>query len=194
MALSYSQIPVEIREISLREKPAAMLMISPKGTVPVFHQGDLVIDQSLDIMKWAIAKNDPNVWYPTDLQTEIDYLISINDGPFKKLLDSYKYPERNLNSGQESRTDILESAIELFIRPLNQRLMTHMHLLSDQITLADIAIFPFIRQFSMVDPIWFESSGFHELNKWLCNHLESPLFIGVMQKYSTWKAIPQEKK
>lgn len=194
MALSYAQVPVEIREISLREKPLSLLKISPKGTAPVFHQDDLVIEQSLDIMKWALAQYDPDVWYPTDLDAEINYLIAINDGPFKKLLDSYKYPERTPSADQECRADVLALAIELFIQPLNQRLVKHKQLLSNQISLADIAIFPFIRQFSMVDLAWFSSSEFHELKKWLHHHIESPLFKGIMQKYQTWNDVPLEKK
>ena len=194
MALSYSQIPVEIREISLRVKPTSLLSISPKGTVPVFHQGNLVIEQSLEIMKWAIAQHDPDAWYPTDLKSEIAYLIDTNDGPFKKLLDSYKYPERALIEGYQTPSEVLETAVELFVEPLNQCLSRNKFLVSNQISLADIAIFPFIRQFSMVDQVWFANSGFHELNKWLWHHLESPLFNGVMQKYPTWNDIPQEKK
>lgn len=194
MALSYSQIPVEIREISLREKPTSLLSISPKGTVPVFHQGILVIEQSLEIMKWAITQHDPDEWYLTDLKSEITYLIDMNDGPFKKLLDGYKYPERTLSESHQTRSEALEAAIELFVEPLNQRLSKNKFLVSNHISLADIAIFPFIRQFSMVDQIWFANSGFHELNKWLWHHLESPLFIGVMQKYPTWNDVPQEKK
>jgi glutathione S-transferase len=194
MALSYSQIPVEIREISLREKPTSLLNISPKATVPVFHQGNLIIEQSLDIMKWALAQHDPDVWYPTDLEPEITYLINMNDGPFKKILDSYKYPERIFSESYLPGPEALKSAVELFIDPLNQRLSRNKCLVSNQISLADIAIFPFIRQFSMVDPVWFANSGFHELKKWLLYHLESPLFTGVMQKYPTWIDIPQEKK
>lgn len=193
MALSYSQIPVEIREISLREKPTSLLKISPKGTVPVFQQGNLVIEQSLEIMKWAIAQSDPDVWYPTDLEPEIAYLINMNDGPFKKLLDGYKYPGRTLSEGYLTRSEALVSAVELFIDPLNQCLSRNKFLVSNQISLADIAIFPFIRQFSMVDQVWFANSGFHELNKWLWHHLESPLFNSVMQKYPIWNDIPQEK-
>ena len=194
MALSYSQIPVEIREIALKEKPASMLSISPKGTVPVFHYGELVIEQSLEIMKWAIAQYDPDVWCPTDLKPEIAYLIDMNDGPFKKLLDSYKYPERALSEGYQTRSEVLETAVELFVEPLNQRLARHQFLASNQLSLADIAIFPFIRQFSMVDQAWFANSGFDKLNKWLQHHLESPLFSGVMQKYPTWNDIQLEKK
>lgn len=190
MALSYSQIPVEIREISLREKPTSLLSISPKGTVPVFHQGNLIIEQSLEIMKWAITQHDPDEWYFADLKSEIAYLIDMNDGPFKKLLDSYKYPERALSESHQTRSEVLEAAIELFVEPLNQRLSKNKFLVSNHISLADIAIFPFIRQFSMVDQVWFANSGFHELNKWLWHHLESPLFIGVMQKYPTWNDVP----
>lgn len=194
MALSYSQIPVEIREISLREKPTSLLNISPKATVPVFQQGNLVIEQSLDIMRWALAQHDPDVWCQTDLEPEIAYLINMNDGPFKKLLDNYKYPERTSRKGFPAGPEALVSAVELFIDPLNQRLSRNKFLVSNQISLADIAIFPFIRQFSMVDQVWFANSEFHELKKWLLYHLESPLFTGVMQKYPTWNDIPQEKK
>jgi glutathione S-transferase len=190
MALSYSQIPVEIREISLREKPTSLLSISPKGTVPVFHQGNLVIEQSLEIMKWAITQHDPDEWYPTDLKSEIAYLIDMNDGPFKNLLDSYKYPERASSESHQTRSEVLEIAVELFVEPLNRRLSKNKFLVSNHISLADIAIFPFIRQFSMVDQVWFANSGFHELKKWLWHHLESPLFTGVMKKYPTWNDVP----
>lgn len=194
MALRYSQISVEIREISLRLKPPSLLTISPKGTVPVLLYDDLVIEQSLEIMKWAIAINDPDAWYSKESESEIDNLININDGPFKKLLDSFKYQERSLDRNDLKKTEAVTEAVELLIQPLNLRLANSKFLLGDRITLADVAIFPFIRQFSMVDETWFINSEFHDLNKWLKYHLESPMFKDVMQKYPTWSDLPQEKK
>lgn len=194
MALRYSQISVEIREISLRLKPPSLLTISPKGTVPVLLYDDLVIEQSLEIMKWAIAINDPDAWYSKESESEIDNLININDGPFKKLLDSFKYQERSLDRNDLKKTEAVTAAVELLIQPLNLRLANSKFLLGDRITLADVAIFPFIRQFSMVDETWFINSEFHDLNKWLKYHLESPMFKDVMQKYPTWSDLPQEKK
>ena len=192
MALAYAQIPVEIREISLREKPASMLAISPKGTVPVLKADDLVIEQSLEIMFWALQKSDPDQWLKSSVLDEALQLIELNDGSFKALLDQYKYPERIKVSPSLTREAILEKAIQTFIAPLDERLGSQPFLLGDQLTIADIAIFPFIRQFAMVDKDWFDSAPFPHLKKWLDFHLESPLFLGVMQKYPTWQDLPLE--
>ncbi len=192
MALAYAQIPVEIREISLREKPASMLAISPKGTVPVLKADDLVIEQSLEIMFWALQKSDPDQWLKSSVLDEALPLIELNDGSFKALLDQYKYPERIKVSPSLTREAILEKAIQTFIAPLDERLGSQPFLLGDQLTIADIAIFPFIRQFAMVDKDWFDSAPFPHLKKWLDFHLESPLFLGVMQKYPTWQDLPLE--
>ncbi len=192
MALAYAQIPVEIREISLREKPASMLAISPKGTVPVLKADDLVIEQSLEIMFWALQKSDPDQWLKPSVLDEALQLIELNDGSFKALLDQYKYPERIKVSPSLTREAILEKAIQTFIAPLDERLGSQPFLLGDQLTIADIAIFPFIRQFAMVDKNWFDSAPFPHLKKWLDFHLESPLFLGVMQKYPTWQDLPLE--
>lgn len=192
MALAYAQIPVEIREISLREKPASMLAISPKGTVPVLKADDLVIEQSLEIMFWALQKSDPDQWLKSSVLDEALQLIELNDGSFKALLDQYKYPERIKVSPSLTREAILEKAIQTFIAPLDERLGSQPFLLGNQLTIADIAIFPFIRQFAMVDKDWFDSAPFPHLKKWLEFHLESPLFLGVMQKYPTWQDRPLE--
>lgn len=192
MALAYAQLPVEIREISLREKPASMLAISPKGTVPVLKADDLVIEQSLEIMFWALQKSDPDQWLKSSVLDEALQLIELNDGSFKALLDQYKYPERIKVSPSLTREAILEKAIQTFIAPLDERLGSQPFLLGDQLTIADIAIFPFIRQFAMVDKDWFDSAPFPHLKKWLDFHLESPLFLGVMQKYPTWQDLPLE--
>jgi len=194
MALAYANISAEIREISLREKPASMLTISPKGTVPVLQLGDLVIEQSIDIMKWALQQNDPNNWYGFHMQEAVDFLIAQNDDQFKQLLDRYKYPERVFQCMQLTATEALELAVETFIQPFDKKLETQQFLLGDKVTLADIAIFPFVRQFSMVDSAWFEAANFPSLKRWLNHHIESPLFLGVMQKYPTWHDISTEKK
>ena len=188
MALSNSGIEVQIREISLREKPQSMLDASPKGTVPVLvlPTGE-VIDQSLDIMKWALSKNDKNCWVPEGNQAKVEALIQINDGDFKKRLDQYKYPERY----QAIVEDVLQEAIRVQIEPMNTLLDQNEFLLGYEMTLADVAIFPFIRQFSMVDPAWFENSGFNSLKRWLKCFLESELFTSVMAKYPVWKDEPK---
>jgi len=192
MALAYAQIPVEIREISLREKPASMLAISPKGTVPVLQCGELVIEQSLEIMIWALQKSDPDQWLKSSFLDEAWQLIELNDGSFKALLDQYKYPERIKLSPSLTREAILEKAIQTFIAPLEERLGSQPFLFGEQISIADIAIFPFIRQFAMVDKEWFDLAPFFNLKKWLDFHLGSPLFLGVMQKYPTWQDLPLE--
>ena len=181
MALSYAGIPVEIREISLRNKPLAMLEISPKGTVPVLQVGELVIEQSLEIMKWALSQSDKNGWLNNLAASEA--LIATNDGPFKKLLDQYKYPDRYPH---QTITGTLNQALEICLLPFEQRLQKSRYLLGDQMSLADVAIFPFIRQFSMVDAAWFEKSSLDHLKKWLNERIESDLFLGVMQKHPTW--------
>lgn len=183
MALAYSGIAVEIREISLREKPASLLAISPKGTVPVLQDHGMVIEQSYDIMKWALKQSDTDQWFSAETESVIDEWVEINDGPFKKLLDQYKYPDRYPDISVE---ETLSQATTLFLGPINEQLKKSAYLLGPKISLADIAIFPFVRQFSMVDSEWFDQSGLNFLKQWLNEHLESPLFLSVMQKYPTW--------
>jgi glutathione S-transferase len=181
MALSYAGVAVEIREISLRDKPLDMLSISPKGTVPVLQTGPLVIEQSLEIMQWALSQSDKDGWL-NNLEASAD-LITINDGPFKRLLDQYKYPNK---FPEVAIKDTLDKAMDICLLPLEQRLQKSRYLLGDQMRLADVAIFPFIRQFSMVDPVWFEKSHLNHLKKWLNEQIESDLFLSVMHKYPTW--------
>jgi glutathione S-transferase len=189
MALAYAGISVEIREISLKEKPASMLAISPKGTVPVLQRDDLVIEQSYDIMKWALKQFDPDQWLPSEMEGLIDEWVAKNDGPFKKLLDQYKYPDRHPAIKLE---ETLNQATKLFLDPINEQLRVSDYLLGSKISLADIAIFPFVRQFVMVDSGWIDRSGLSFLKQWLNARLESPLFLGVMQKYPTWHDSPPE--
>jgi glutathione S-transferase len=188
MALSYAGISVEIREISLRDKPLAMLKISPKGTVPVLQVGELVIDQSLEIMRWALSQSDKDAWL-ANLETSLN-LIAVNDGPFKQLLDQYKYPDR---FPHVEIKDTLDQALDVCLWPLEKRLKDAHYFLGPQKSLADVAIFPFIRQFSMVDPIWFEKSPLEHLKKWLNEQIESDLFLSVMHKYPTWHDQSLEK-
>ena len=189
MALAYAGIAVEIREISLREKPASLLAISPKGTVPVFQSDGLVIEQSYDIMKWALKQSDPDQWLSAETESVIDEWVEKNDGPFKKLLDQYKYPNRYPDISLE---ETLTQATTSFLDPINEQLKKNAYLLGPKMSLADIAIFPFVRQFAMVDPDWIDQSGLDSLKQWLNQHLESPLFLSVMQKYPTWHDPTQE--
>ena len=189
MALAYSGIAVEIREISLREKPASMFAISPKGTVPVLQNDGLVIEQSYDIMKWALKQSDPDCWLTAETEAVIDAWVAKNDGPFKKLLDQYKYPDRHPDISLE---ETLSQATASFLGPINEQLTKGTYLLGSKVSLADIAIFPFVRQFAMVNPDWIDQSGLDSLKQWLNQHLESPLFLSVMQKYPTWHDPTQE--
>lgn len=182
MALRYAGIAVEIREISLREKPRAMLEVSPKGTVPVLVLPDgSVIDESLDIMNWALSRQDPDGWR---LEGEAaERLIRENDTCFKQALDRYKYPDRYPGRSAEVHRGLGEQ----FLLRLELLLESHAYLLADRLTLADAAIFPFIRQFSMVDMGWFASAPYPRLRQWLEGLLASDLFGGVMQKYPVWQ-------
>ncbi len=184
MALAYAGIAVEIREISLREKPASMLAISPKGTVPVLYSDGLVLEQSYDIMKWALKQADPDQWLSAEEESIIDEWVEKNDGPFKKLLDQYKYPDRYPDISLE---ETLSQATISFLGPINEQLKKSAYLLGPKMSLADMAIFPFVRQFSMVNSEWIDQSGLNFLKQWLNEHIESPLFLSVMQKYPTWQ-------
>ena len=193
MALAYAGIQYEHREVILRDKPTALLMISPKGTVPVFVLPDnTVIDESLDIMLWAIAhcKQQPNWLTLTDEQLAITYqLIRQNDKPFKALLDRYKYPNRF--SDPRVAEVARKEAESGFLVALEKRLKKTNYLITDVITLADIALFPFIRQFAHTDKHWFDSSDYAQLQKWLSGLLQSDLFSQVMTRYEPWR--PEQK-
>ena len=182
MALQYAGIQVEHREIELRNKPQSMLHASPKGTVPVLCVDGQVIDQSLDIMRWALGKSDPDKWGDVDENIALSW-VDTNDGPFKKLLDQYKYPNRYPEFNPE---ETLSAAEALMLRPMEEALQVSQYLLRNQMTWVDVAIFPFIRQFSMVDPQRFEQLPYIFLKQWLNQFLESGLFNAVMQKHPVW--------
>ncbi len=183
MALLQARISVELREVELKNKPAALLEASPKGTVPVLvlPSGN-VIDESLDIMRWALEQNDPDLWLlgnPDDARS----LITFNDTAFKKALDRYKYPARfDLENGLEGRR-----ACDAFFRDLDARLQGQRYLSGADITLVDIALFPFVRQAALVDPAWFDGLPYARLQQWLGEHLNSRLFHAVMGKFAPWQ-------
>lgn len=187
MALRYAGVDVEIREISLREKPQSMLLASPKGTVPVLIQPDgQVIEQSLEIMGWALNQSDVDDWMlrsSSELKSHAAALIAENDGAFKQALDRYKYADRY----PEFPMEHYRAQGELFLKRLEELLSSHQYLLRDQFAQVDIAIFPFIRQFSMVDEHWFDATQYSKLKVWLSNLKDSQIFNDIMQKHPVWQ-------
>ena len=180
-ALRYAGCAVQIHEVSLKAKPPEMLERSPKGTVPVLVLEDQVIDQSLDIMHWALAQNDPDGWLLIDNgdgRRDIQALIEENDQVFKQHLDRYKYFVRHPEYPQEHYRQLGE----MFLQKLEARLLNRDFLVADQVTLADIALAPFIRQFSAVDPEWFASCPYPMVRGWLQRFVDSELFKAVMVK------------
>ena len=179
MALAYCGIEVELREVKLNNLPSAMLALSPKGTVPVLDLGDgQVLEESMDIIDWALAQNDPEDW----LRSE-NALIVENDESFKPKLDRYKYADRY---PEKSQQEYREMAIP-YLQKLNSQLRNSAYLIDDGISKVDIAIMPFIRQFAGVDPLWFAGCEFEALRDWLQNFLQSALFQKVMPKFPIWK-------
>ena len=173
MALSYSGITTELREIELKNKPSEMLAASAKGTVPVLVQTDGgIIDESRDIMFWALAQNDPDNW------------IDQNDGEFKGYLDRYKYADRYPEHSEVH----YRTQGEQFLHSLDERLQSNRYLLGDQLSVADVAVMPFIRQFAHVDIAWFRQTDYKALQVWLDEFLASVLFNRVMKKYKPWMA------
>jgi glutathione S-transferase len=182
MALQYSGIELEHREIELRNKPQSMLIASPKGTVPVLLVDQLVIDQSLDIMRWAIQQFDPDGWGNVDDEIAQAW-IEKNDGRFKAMLDQYKYPNRHPELDPSA---VLDEALQLMLLPIEKTLQHSQYLLGNKMTWVDVAIFPFIRQFSMVKQSQFDQLPIPATKKWLTKYLESDLFNSVMQKHPVW--------
>ena len=186
LAIAASGISVEYREIVLRNKPQAMLAISSKGTVPVLQRVDgAVIDESLDIMLWALAINDPQLWLQreTSLPAVAKTLIDMNDGAFKFWLDRYKYADRY----PQHPADYYRAQAEEFLRHLENLLSAHAYLLGAHVGIADMAIVPFIRQFAAVDKAWFAASHYVHLQKWLDALLASDLFSAAMIKRDCWE-------
>jgi UPF0176 protein len=180
LAIAAASIPVRQQEVALRHKPPEMLALSPKGTVPVLHTADgQVIDQSLDIMRWALQQHDPRGWLDQADAPESLALIALNDGPFKQALDRYKYPERHPD---QPAAHWREQGVATLLAELERRLQAHPQLLGDRVRLVDMALLPFVRQFAKVDEAWFDQAPLPALRQWLHQHLSDPLFESVMQK------------
>lgn len=184
LAIAYSSITVELREVVLRNKPQQLLDISAKGTVPVLLLNNKkVIEESLDIMTWALSHQDTDNWLNNGSTKDIDQLIQWNDGEFKFFLDRYKYADRY---PEHDERHYREKA-GVFLIDLEKRLSQQAFLCGEHISLADMAIFPFIRQFANVNFNWFQASDYQKLNQWLRHHVESCLFISIMDKYPAWQ-------
>lgn len=179
MALAISGTVCHIREVKLARKPAELVATSPKATVPVLVRTDGgAIDESLDIMCWALARNDPENW----LEREDRPLIEANDGPFKHHLDRYKYPDRHASDPAEHRVAGLD-----LLRPLEERLRSRSHLCGAERGITDAAIFPFVRQFAETDRAWFDAQPVPRLQAWLGRHLASSLFGAIMVRLEPWR-------
>lgn len=187
LALQASGVEVELREVLLRDKPAQMLQSSAKGTVPVLVQTDgQVIDQSLDIMLWALRHNDPQQWLPASVADLEDALrcIGHNDGAFKQALDRYKYPARfGLADGLVHR-----DAGSAYLRLLAQRLAHQPFLNGVRWGFLDAAVAPFARQFAHTDAAWFAAQDWPVLTQWLQGFEDSAAFQAIMEKAPVWTA------
>jgi glutathione S-transferase len=180
MAMHYSGVHYELREVELQNFPEALTAVSTRGTVPVLHiaPGE-ALEESIEIMHWAVLESDPDGWidYEVDILDEINDLIHINDHSFTDDLETYKT--------SKSASDREKCC--LFLDGLEERLEKNRFLFANRVSLADFAIFPFICEFSCIEPEWFLSSHFNHLKNWLRYHEESPLFQNAMKKYPTWR-------
>ena len=181
LALLEANQKVEIREILLKEKPVDFLQASPSSTVPCLLIEDKIIDESIDIMIWALSKNDPgNFLDMPDLGYD---LINENDGPFKIALDKTKYhsryPDENQKSNREKASGFIYKLENIFEGPF---------LFGEDPKLVDIAVLPFIRQFAFVDKIWFDQQPWQKVVVWLNRFLNSKRFTDIQQKYVQWKS------
>ena len=177
LALAVSGVRVDHREVSLKAKPAEMLALSPKGTVPVLVMPDgKVIDESLEIMRWALAINDPECW----LERDDTHLIAANDGPFKQSLDRYKYPQR-----YDVDPRPYQALGLAFLHDIDALVAAGDRLGGAKRGLNDAAIVPFVRQYAAVDPQWFDGQALPHLRAWLDDYLGSDLFRSIMLREPT---------
>lgn len=186
LTLAVGGMAYELREVRLSDKPAAMLAASPKGTVPVLQLADgTVIEESLDIMRWALAIRDPEAWLARDDPA----LIAINDSAFKHDLDRYKYPDRHGSDPLVHRERGMA-----FLRNIDSRLFGAGQLCGSARGLTDVAIMPFVRQFAAVDPSWFDAQPLPHLKTWLAGHLASDLFNTIMVRVVPWSPAPETSR
>lgn len=184
LGLLFAELSVELREITLKNKPEQMLAISPKGTVPVLQLVDgTVIEESVEIMKWALGQSDPQGLLDEKTSPQADALIAQNDNEFKHWLDRYKYADRHVEMTQ---TEYRQRG-EVFLQRLEELLTNNTYLLGERITIADIGIMPFVRQFAHVDREVFYSLPYPKLQQWLQKWLDHPLFLQVMTKFKPWQ-------
>ncbi len=185
LALAASGTPCELREVVLAHKPQALLQASPKGTVPVVVLPDgSVLEQSLDIMLWALRRNDPEQWLPataSGMESALQWIAQC-DGDFKFALDRYKYPNRYaLPDGLTHRAMGAQ-----YLQALNTHLAAQPYLTGQHFGLADAAIAPFVRQFAHTDPAWFASQRWPHLQQWLTAFEASERYLRVMGKFPQW--------
>ena len=184
LGILFAELQVELREITLKNKPPQMLAISPKGTVPVLQLLDgTVIEESREIMIWALAQQDPQGLLHDAALHEANALIDKNDNEFKYWLDRYKYADRHL---QMSQTEYRQKG-EVFLQLLEELLTKNPYLLGKGITLADIGIMPFVRQFAHVNRDVFYNLPYPNLQRWLQDWLQHPLFLQAMAKFEPWQ-------
>ena len=181
LAIQYAGVRTELREIFLRDKPEAFLITSSKGTVPVLNTGVQVIDESRDVMTWALSQNDPDGWL--NMPDAGHTLIDESDGPFKAALDHTKYavrfPDRDATNDREQAA--------AFLRKLDAMLIGQPYLFGTSRTLADTAIQPFVRQFANTNRTWFNAQDWPHLQTWIETFETSDAFASVMTKFPTWE-------
>lgn len=186
LAIASSQIACELREVVLKDKPAQLIALSAKATVPVLQTIDgQVIDESLDIAYWALNQNDPERWLQSlseQQQAQLSELIELNDGEFKYFLDRYKYADRFPEYSEQYYREQGEKTL----LKLEGLLSENGCLLRENWTMADIALLPFIRQFAFVDKAWFDSAPYPQLQRWLTDFLDSDAFKQIMPKFAQW--------
>jgi len=182
MALASARVAVQVCEVALRDKPPDMLAISPKGTVPVLQLADgRVLEESIAIMFWALGQSDPQSWLrdaPADASLAQEW-VNRCDTQFKPLLDRYKYATRH---PEQTQAEHRQQALDAFVLALNARLRDHGHLLGEAPCWADAAVFPFVRQFAMVEPSWFAQAALPDLRRWLGAWVDGDLFHRVMAR------------
>ncbi|WP_367111579.1 glutathione S-transferase [uncultured Psychrobacter sp.] len=184
LGIVFADLQVELREIILKNKPPQMLTISPKGTVPVLQLSDgTVIEESREIMMWALTQQDPQGLLDTEVINQANALISQNDNEFKYWLDRYKYADRHPDMTQ---TEYRQQG-EVFLQVLEELLAKNTYLLGESITFVDIGIMPFVRQFAHVDREVFYNLPYPNLQRWLQEWLAHPIFLRVMTKYPPWQ-------